>query len=1122
MSKKFLSGINVTGAATLNTVADAGTNTDKFLVLESSGTVSYRTAAELYIDLGIGSLPAGYTSTLKHQVKAGVALSKGQAVYVTSANGTNIIVGKASNTLESTSSKTMGLIETSLSNNGIGNVITEGLLAGLNTIGANAGDPVWLGTDGNLIYGLTNKPYAPAHLVFIGIVTRVNANNGEIFVKVQNGFEMRELHNYAEGAVQNNEVIVYESSTSLYKPKSISTILGYNPANDSLVVHLSGTETITGYKTFSDTHGIISNYGMLITKGNTPSAITSTEVGVYAESGSNNIVFRDFSSLAKFNFPSGINSYTFPSAISGTVALTSDLSLYVPKSRTLTINGTTYDLTTDRAWTINTSITSTDVTTALGYTPANDSLVVHLSGTETITGYKTFSHSNGVLLNYGALITKGNTPGAITSTDVAIYAESGSSNIVFRDFSSLVKFNFPSAINSYTFPAAISGTIALTSDIPSLSGYVPTSRTLTINGTTYDLSVDRSWTISTGVSGSGTTNYITKFTGSTTIGNSLMYDNGSAIGINTTSPFESSQFKLDVNGGVIIKNTSGTAAQLILIDSNPATGGNNGFVQLSAGGNTGTAFGQWQTYYGTSIASGVLRLQPAGGNVLIGSSTAITGAGMLQVNGDVNITGTFKINGTAISSGGVSSFNARTGAVTLSSGDVTAALGYTPYNSTNPSGYITASGSITGSANSLNLSGHTISNSSWAGGSGYHGYTYNGGNFRFGFSSTSGAVDVYADGNFYATDSSHIVLHNGNKSSYIDTLYYGGAAHLWTGSDGTRNMGWAYHMNNGTGVHWPNNGWHIYPKDASDMYWRSGATDASIAFMRNGVQGNYVHNASDNAVGFLSSGRSWILRVTNGGDAYTTSTHYAAGYRGSANVGGTGEATWHPAGIYVGSTQWLYGTQYRNGSTTSGQGWLYMDWNYGMSIVGLYSAGRYQGVFAMGGAYTLSEDGTSPANCYGIAWSHPNAGGQAGYLTNHGSIHFMYGTAFTTISDNIWCRGNVTAYSDIRVKENIEVISNAMDKINAIRGVTFTRNDIPDTTKRQAGVIAQEVEKVLPEVITTNYSNGHLSVAYGNMVGLTIEGLKEHDIKINEQEKTIGILLEQIEYLKNIINGITK
>ena len=163
---------------------------------------------------------SGTTAVLAHQVKAGEALTKGQAVYVSSADGTNMIVSKASNAMESTSSKTMGLITTNLSFNGQGTLITEGLLAGLNTNSANAGDPVWLGTDGNLIYGLNNKPSAPAHLVFIGIVTRKNANNGEIFVKCQNGFEVRELHDAvieSNGSVTDNEVFAYDSASGMWK-----------------------------------------------------------------------------------------------------------------------------------------------------------------------------------------------------------------------------------------------------------------------------------------------------------------------------------------------------------------------------------------------------------------------------------------------------------------------------------------------------------------------------------------------------------------------------------------------------------------------------------------------------------------------------------------------------------------------------------------------------------------------------------------------------------------------------------------------------------------------------------------------------------------------------------------
>ena len=172
--------------------------------------------------LFLGSTGAAtYTSTLKHIVKAGLSINKGQAVYVSSADGTNMIVSKASNVSESTSSKTMGLLETTLSTNGQGYVITEGLLAGLNTNSANVGDPVWLGVDGDLIYGLANKPYAPAHLVFVGIVTRKNTNNGEIFVKPQNGFELKEIHDIdlISNTPKNNDVLVYNSTSSLWENK---------------------------------------------------------------------------------------------------------------------------------------------------------------------------------------------------------------------------------------------------------------------------------------------------------------------------------------------------------------------------------------------------------------------------------------------------------------------------------------------------------------------------------------------------------------------------------------------------------------------------------------------------------------------------------------------------------------------------------------------------------------------------------------------------------------------------------------------------------------------------------------------------------------------------------------
>lgn len=158
-----------------------------------------------------------YAAQLKYYVKAEVALTKGQAVYVSGANGTNMLVSKAGNGSEATASKTLGLIAQDLAVNGIGFVIADGLLAGLDTSTATAGDPVWLGTNGNLLFGLVNKPTAPDHMVYLGVVTRVHAVNGEIFVKVQNGFEINELHDVKLTSLANGQTLVYNSTSGLWE-----------------------------------------------------------------------------------------------------------------------------------------------------------------------------------------------------------------------------------------------------------------------------------------------------------------------------------------------------------------------------------------------------------------------------------------------------------------------------------------------------------------------------------------------------------------------------------------------------------------------------------------------------------------------------------------------------------------------------------------------------------------------------------------------------------------------------------------------------------------------------------------------------------------------------------------
>lgn len=160
-----------------------------------------------------------YSTSLKHYVKngSGARLLKGQAVYITGADGNNVLIGLASNDSELKSSKTLGLLDQDLATNQFGYVTEVGILKGLNTNGSTAGDPVWLGTNGNLIYGSLNQPYAPANLVYIGVVTRKQSINGSILIRVQNGYELKELHDLSITNPQNGQTIRYDSATGLWK-----------------------------------------------------------------------------------------------------------------------------------------------------------------------------------------------------------------------------------------------------------------------------------------------------------------------------------------------------------------------------------------------------------------------------------------------------------------------------------------------------------------------------------------------------------------------------------------------------------------------------------------------------------------------------------------------------------------------------------------------------------------------------------------------------------------------------------------------------------------------------------------------------------------------------------------
>lgn len=432
MSQKIRTSVEIDGSLSASQIANATTDTDKFLVSDG-GIVKYRTGAEMLSDLGIS---AGTASKVQHQVKAGVAINKGKAVYVTGADGTNTIVGLASNATEATSSKTMGLLNATVNVNGFADVITEGLLDGLNTSAATVGDPIWLGTGGNLIYGLANKPYAPNHLVFIGIVTRVNANNGEIFVKVQNGFELDELHDVdiKTNVPINGDILGYNGS--LWVNKTIAGWLGYTPANDAQVVKLTGNQTITGEKSFNNNTqlaGLRANntnigYGLYVDN-------SSLGIGAYVSNsgggrgffsqnaansqGSLYVAKNDLGSFGELFIGLYDNVTKFLVDHNGNVTGNSFIKTGGTSAQILAADGSVITagtgisisggiisstvvggVTSFNTRTGVVTLTSTDVNTALGYTAANDANVVKLTGNQSILGIKSFNHVNGSVENF--------------------------------------------------------------------------------------------------------------------------------------------------------------------------------------------------------------------------------------------------------------------------------------------------------------------------------------------------------------------------------------------------------------------------------------------------------------------------------------------------------------------------------------------------------------------------------------------------------------------------------------------------------------------------------------------------------------------------------------------------
>jgi hypothetical protein len=199
------------------------------VVKSTAGTISYINGlATQYID-GTGSLQTfpsiiGTANNLTREVynETGATLTKGTVVYINGGHGNLPTITKALATGDSTSAQTYGVVQTDIGNMSNGFIVVIGDLFDMPTNGYATGTQLYLSstTAGEFT---STKQYAPAHLVYVGIVTRSHPTQGVIAIKIQNGYEMDELHDVSAQNPSNNDILQFKTATNLWTKVAGST-----------------------------------------------------------------------------------------------------------------------------------------------------------------------------------------------------------------------------------------------------------------------------------------------------------------------------------------------------------------------------------------------------------------------------------------------------------------------------------------------------------------------------------------------------------------------------------------------------------------------------------------------------------------------------------------------------------------------------------------------------------------------------------------------------------------------------------------------------------------------------------------------------------------------------------
>jgi len=628
-----------------------------------------------------GTITATWVNgTLIREIRntTGATLTKGTIVYISGATGNKPTVTKAIATGDETSAQTFGFVQENILDNANGNVVVIGDLVGIDTSAYAEGAQLYLSS--TTAGAFTDvKQYAPNHLVYVGIVTRSHPTLGQIEVNIQNGFEMDELHNVAAQNPSNGDILQYVTSTGLWTKIGGTTSaisegsnLYFTNARSRSAISLTTSGT-SGAATYNSTTGVLNvpNYADTDTGITSLNGLTAlTQTFAVGTSGTD-FGISSATSTHTFNLPtaSAANRGALSSADWTTfnnkqtagnyiTALTGEASASGPGSSSITltnsavigkiltglnvtggsvsatdsivdafgkvqnqinslIGGTIYKGT----W--NASTNTPTLTSSVG--TQGYYYIVSVAGSTNLDGITSWNVGDWAIFDGTAWQKVDNTDSVVSVNGLTGAVSLTTSNITEGtnlyytearvDANSNVAANTAARHNAVTLGTA--NGLSLSTQALSL-GLASGSTNGALSSTDWTTFNNKQNALTNPITGTGTTNYLPKFTGASALGDSQIFDNGTNVGIGTSSP-------------ALPLHLYNSAAALAYFES---TNANGAYVIWR---NSGTSIGDVGSALGISGSNSASDFMVASrsGNMILGTSSAermrITSAGSVGI-----------------------------------------------------------------------------------------------------------------------------------------------------------------------------------------------------------------------------------------------------------------------------------------------------------------------------------------------------------------------------------------------------------------------------------------------------------------------------------------------------------